>query len=90
MIAMKMKTNKQQLVILMSLVIPATITIVTTTTTQQAFAKHGSSRDQVCTTDTQRQEDPAYCITNDLGNALKHGIMGLGDALTSPADTPPR
>ena len=34
----KMKTNKQQLVILMLLVIPTTLTIVTTIT-QQAFAK---------------------------------------------------
>jgi hypothetical protein len=86
----KMKTNKQQLVILMLLVIPIAMMIVTTTTTQQALAKNGNSRDQVCTTDAQRQTDPAYCITNDLGNALKHGIMGFGDALTSPADTPPR
>jgi hypothetical protein len=85
-----MKTNKQHMVILMLLVIPTMLTIVTTTTTQQAFAKHGSSRDQVCTTDSQRQADPAYCITNDFGNALKHGIMGFGDALTSPTDTPPR
>ena len=43
----KMKTNKQQLVILMLLVIPTSITIVTTTiTAQQAFAKNGNSRGQ--------------------------------------------
>jgi hypothetical protein len=42
-----MKTNKQQLVILMLLVIPTTLTMVmTTATSQQAFAKSGSSRGQ--------------------------------------------
>jgi hypothetical protein len=41
-----MKTNKQQLVILMLLVIPTSITIVTTTATQQTFAKNDASPDR--------------------------------------------
>ena len=45
---------------------------------------------QVCTTDEQRHARPSVLYTNDIGNAVKHGIMGFGDALTSPADTPPR
>jgi len=86
-----MKTvNKQQLVILMLLVIPTMLMIVTVIPITQARHAGHQQQDQVCTTDEQRQADPAYCITNDLGNALKHGIMGFGDALTSPANTPPR
>ena len=43
-----MKTvNKQQLVILMLLGIPITLTIVATTTAQQALAKNGNSRGQI-------------------------------------------
>jgi hypothetical protein len=45
----KMKINKQQLVMLMLLVIPTILTIVTTMTTQQAFVKSGSSRGQTDT-----------------------------------------
>jgi hypothetical protein len=43
---MKMKKNKQQLVRLMLLGRPTSMTIVTTTTTQQTFAKSKSSRGQ--------------------------------------------
>ena len=73
----------------MLLVIPVTLMIVTPIPVTQA-RRQQHQQDQACTTDEQRQADPAYCITNDFGNALKHGIMGFGDALTSRADTPPR
>jgi hypothetical protein len=54
----KMKTNKQQLVIPMLLVIPVTLTIVTTITAQQAFAKNGNSRGQTdASRDTQGLND---------------------------------
>ena len=53
-----MKTNKQQLVIPMLLVIPPTLTIVTTTATQQTFAKSKSSRGQTdASHDTQGLND---------------------------------
>jgi hypothetical protein len=53
----KIKTNKQQLVIRMLLVISTTMT-VTTMTTQQAFAKNGNSRGQTdASHDTQALND---------------------------------
>jgi hypothetical protein len=73
MIAMKMKTNKQQSVILMLLVIPTILTLVTTTTTQQAFAKSGSSRRQTDTSrDTQGQNDNGVPIQVQASGQTTH------------------
>jgi hypothetical protein len=69
----KMKTNKQNMVILMLLVIPTTLTIVTsTTTTQQAVAKSGNNRGQTgASRDTQGLNDNGV-PTDDIKQSFIH------------------